>query len=254
LSNIVANLWNANWMPLLLAPFIGSFIGVLIKRLPTRRPVIWARSACEHCGTALEARDLVPLASWLVSQGQCRRCQHSLGWFYPGIEVAALAVAAIAVAVDGAPQAWLDCLLGWPLLALAWIDIRDWLLPDVLVLPLLVAGLVVTAAVDPEDLADCAAATLLGYIGLRLVAGLYRRLRHREGLGQGDAKLLAAGGAWLGTAALPQIVVISALAALAIAAALRVAGVGLKAHSALPFGPFLAAAIWVLWLLGSVAL
>jgi leader peptidase (prepilin peptidase) / N-methyltransferase len=252
LSNIVANLWNANWLPLVLAPFIGSFLGVLIKRLPEGRPVIWGRSACQHCGAPLEPRDLVPLVGWLVSRGRCRRCGHPLGWFYPGIEGAAFAIAAIAVAVDGAPQAWLDCLLGWPLLALAWIDIRDGLLPDVLVLPLLVAGLLVTAALDPEDLTDRAAAALLGYVALRLVAELYRRVRHREGLGQGDAKLLAAGGAWLGTVALPQIVVIGALAALAIAAAVRVAGAEVRAHSALPFGPFLAAAIWALWLLGPV--
>jgi leader peptidase (prepilin peptidase)/N-methyltransferase len=170
------------------------------------------------------------------------------------VPVAALAVALIAVAVDGMPQAWLDCLLGWPLLALAWIDIRDWILPDALTLPLAIVGLVVAAVFHPEDLADCAIAALLGYAALRLIAELYRRLRYREGLGQGDAKLLAAGGAWLGTAALPQIVVIGALAALAAAAAMHIRGAQLRAQSALPFGPFLAAAIWALWLWGPAPL
>ena len=241
---------GANWAPLVLAPFIGSFIGVVIRRLPEGRPVLWARSACENCGTPLLARDLVPLVSWLMLHRRCRRCGHPLGWFYPGVELAALAVALIAVVVDGVPQAWLDCLLGWPLLALAWIDLRHWILPDLLTLPLLVVGLVVAAAFYPEDLADCAIAAVLGYAALWLAAALYRRLRHREGLGQGDAKLLAAGGAWLGTAALPQIVVIGALAALVTAAAMRISGVELRAQSALPFGPFLAAAIWALWLWG----
>jgi len=248
LVNLVSNLWGASWAPLVLAPFIGSFLGVIIRRLPEGRPVLWGRSACEHCGAALEARDLVPLVSWLLLHRRCRRCGHPLGWFYPGVELAAFAIALIAVVVNGMPQAWLDCLLGWPLLALAWIDIRHWLLPDVVTLPLLVVGLVVAAAFHPENLADCAIAALLGYAALRLVAALYHWLRHREGLGQGDAKLLAAGGAWLGTAALPQIVVIAALAALVTAAAMRIAGVQLRAHSALPFGPFLAAAIWALWL------
>lgn len=200
----------------------------------------------------LTARDLVPLISWLLLRGRCRRCGVPIGWFYPGIELAAFAVAAVAVAVDGVPQAWVDCLLGWPLLALAWIDLRYWLLPDVLTLPLLLTGLIVAAALNPEDLVDRAAAAILGYIALRLVSVLYRRLRHREGLGEGDAKLLGAAGAWLGVAALPQVVVLSALAALSAAGALTLAGVRLRAYSALPFGPFLAAAIWTLWLFRAV--
>ncbi|MBV9014937.1 MAG: prepilin peptidase [Alphaproteobacteria bacterium] len=242
----------ASWPLLVLAPFIGSFLGVLIRRVPEGRPIVAARSACEWCGAVLTARDLVPLISWLLLRGRCRRCGVPIGWFYPGIELAAFAVAAVAVAVDGVPQAWVDCLLGWPLLALAWIDLRYWLLPDVLTLPLLLTGLIVAAALNPEDLVDRAAAAILGYIALRLVSVLYRRLRHREGLGEGDAKLLGAAGAWLGVAALPQVVVLSALAALSAAGALTLAGVRLRAYSALPFGPFLAAAIWTLWLFRAV--
>jgi leader peptidase (prepilin peptidase)/N-methyltransferase len=239
---------------LLLAPFVGSFLGVLIHRQPAGRPIVRGRSQCEWCGVRLTPRDLVPLVSWLVARGRCRHCRHPLGWFYPGVELAALAVAAIALAFDGVEQAWLDCLLGWWLLALGWIDARHWLLPDVLTLPLLVLGLALAAAFAPEDLADHAAAAIIGYLALRGVAWVYQRLRHREGLGQGDAKLLAAAGAWLGIAALPQVILLAALAALLTAAGLALAGKRMRAHSALPFGPFLALASWVLWLFGPLSL
>ena len=250
MSDIELSVAEANWVLLVLAPFVGSFLGVVIRRLPEGQPIIWARSACEHCVGVLPASDLIPLVSWVLLQGRCRRCGHPLGWFYPGIELAALAVAVIAVTVDGSPLAWLDCLLGWPLLALAWIDLRHWLLPDILTLPLVVIGLVVATIFYPEALLDRAVAAVLGYVSLRLISELYQRLRHREGLGQGDAKLLAAGGAWLGVAALPQVILVSAIAALIVAGALSLVGVRMRAHSALPFGPFLAAAIWALWLFG----
>ena len=250
LPNRLAGLELSDWALLLVAPFIGSFLGVVISRLPEGRPVVWGRSVCEACGAALTARDLVPLVSWALAQGRCRHCGHPLGWFYPGVELAAFVVAAIAIAVDAAALAWIDCLLGWWLLALGWIDLRHWLLPDVLTLPLLVLGLVITAVFDPGGLAEHAGAAALGYLALRAVAALYRRLRHREGLGQGDAKLLGAAGAWLGIAALPQVVLLAALAALAGAVGLSLAGVRLRARSALPFGPFLALATWSIWLFG----
>jgi leader peptidase (prepilin peptidase)/N-methyltransferase len=246
----VMSLSEQGWPLLLLAPFVGSFLGVVIRRLPEGRPIVRGRSLCEWCGSRLTPRDLVPLLSWLITRGRCRHCGHRLGWFYPAVELAALAIAAIALAVDAAEQAWLDCLLGWWLLALAWTDARHWLLPDVLTLPLLVLGLALTAAAAPDNLADHAAAAILGYLALRAVAWIYQRLRHREGLGQGDAKLFAAAGAWLGIAALPQVILVAALAALVTAAGFALAGARLRAHSALPFGPFLGLATWLLWLFG----
>ena len=250
----VASAEVAGWSVLIAAPFVGSFLGILVRRLPDRRPIAWSRSRCEWCGAALSVRDLVPLCSWLATKGRCRYCGHLVGWFYPGIELAAVAVALAAVAVDGEEGAWLDCLLGWWLLALGWIDIRDWLLPDALTLPLVVAGLATAAAFDPERLTERALGAAVGYTGLRLVALIYRALRGREGLGGGDAKLLAASGAWVGAAALPQLILIAATSALAAAACLRLAGIRLGAQSALPFGPFLALATWLIWLFGSLAI
>src|SRR5262249_36023406 len=198
------------------------------------------RSRCEWCGTALRVSDLVPLYSWLAAAGRCRYCGHPLGWFYPAIELAAIAVAVVALAVDSGRGIWLDCLLGWWLLALGWIDIRRWLLPDALTLPLVVAGLAAATAFIPDELTNHALGAALGYLSLRLVALLYRVLRGREGLGQGDAKLLAASGAWVGSMALPQVVLGAAVSALLTAACLRLAGGRLAPHPACALSAVLA--------------
>jgi leader peptidase (prepilin peptidase)/N-methyltransferase len=161
-----------------------------------------------------------------------------------------LAIALASVLSDRGPGAWLDCLLGWWLLALGWIDLRCWLLPDTLTLPLIIAGLAAALLFNPDQLLDRALGAALGCLSLIAIAAVYRRLRGREGLGGGDAKLLAASGAWLGAAALPQVILLAALSALAAAGCLRLAGIRLGIHSALPFGPFLALATWILWLLG----
>jgi leader peptidase (prepilin peptidase)/N-methyltransferase len=250
LSDFVASAGMTGWTALAAAPFIGSFLGVLVRRLPEGRPLAWERSRCEHCGKALTARDLVPLVSWLAARGRCRFCSQPLGWFYPGIELAALVVALVAIAADGGEGTWLDSLLGWWLLALGWIDLRRWLLPDVLTLPLVVAGLLAAVILDPEQLTDRSLGAALGYLGFRLIASAYRAVRGREGLGQGDAKLLAASGAWVGASALPQVILGAAVSALLAAGCLRLAGMRLAAHSALPFGPFLALATWLIWVFG----
>jgi leader peptidase (prepilin peptidase)/N-methyltransferase len=244
----LANADRTAWGLVAAGPFVGSFLGVIVRRLPEGRPILWARSCCESCGEALRARDLVPLVGWLAARGRCRFCGARLGWFYPAIELAATLVAFVALAVDGRAETWLDCIFGWWLLALGWIDLRCWLLPDALTLPLILAGLAATAAFDPASLAACALGAVLGYTGLRLVGWGYRRLRGGEGIGHGDAKLLAASGAWLGAAALPEVILLAAAAGLAAALCLRLAGIRLGTRSAMPFGPFLAGATWLLWL------
>jgi leader peptidase (prepilin peptidase)/N-methyltransferase len=144
----------------------------------------------------------------------------------------------------------LDCALGWGLLALAWIDWRQLRLPDALTLPLLAAGLAAAGLEGADALLADVIGALAGYAALRLVGEGYLRLRGREGLGQGDAKLLAAGGAWLGWEALPWVVLLAALLGLALAALQRVRGVALTREKAVPFGPPLALAIWIIRLHG----
>jgi leader peptidase (prepilin peptidase)/N-methyltransferase len=240
---------TSDWPLLIVAPFVGSFAGVLVRRLPPGHPVVIARSRCEHCDAALGIADLIPLASWLATGGRCRHCGARLGGFYPGVELAAVAIAAISLWFDRGMAAWLDAVLGWWLLTLGWIDARSGILPDPLTLPLLLAGLAATALAPGESL-DRAAGAVAGYVLLVAVELAYRRWRGRDGLGRGDAKLFAAAGAWVGAVGLPGVLFGAALGALVFAAALALAGRRLDRHSALPFGPFLAAATWGVWLFG----
>jgi len=239
-----------DWLPpVLLSPFIGSFAALLIRRLPAGRPVALARSACESCGHALGPRELVPLLSFLLLRGRCRWCGARIAKMHAAVELACLAVAVLVALIAADPlDAWFGCALGWTLLTLAWIDGETMRLPDVLTLPLLLAGLGATWLRDPGALAEHAAAAVLGYAAFTGLALLYRRLRGYEGLGGGDAKLLAAGGAWIGLAPLPLVVFAAAVLGLAMAAGLRLSGRSVGGMIALPFGPALCAAIWLVWL------
>ncbi|MEO3430496.1 prepilin peptidase [Pelagibius sp. CAU 1746] len=137
---------------LLAAPFIGSFLGTLILRLPEGRPVVFDRSRCEACGQVLGALDQVPVFSWLAFKGRCRHCGTKLGVFYPLIELAALGVALWAAFTVPPHLVWPTAALGWVLLVLAAIDAKHFLLPDVLTLPLIPAGLAVAWWLDPAGL------------------------------------------------------------------------------------------------------
>jgi leader peptidase (prepilin peptidase)/N-methyltransferase len=165
------------------------------------------------------------------------------------VELAALGVAVWSVIACQTPQqVWIGCLLGWTLLTLGWIDALCFLLPDLLTLPLLLCGLGVVIATAPDEAFWHALGAVCGYLGLRGVAVTYRVLRGREGLGAGDAKLLAAAGAWVGAGALPSLVLLAALTGLAWAGLAALAGRSMRATTAVPFGPFLAASFWLVWL------
>jgi leader peptidase (prepilin peptidase)/N-methyltransferase len=241
-----------DWVwPLLAGPIVGSFLGVLIRRLPEGRAVVLARSACERCGTTVAAYDLVPLLSFAALRGQCRHCHAAIAPFHWQVEAAAtlVPVSAELAGLQG-PFLWAACFAGWSLLALAWIDARTMLLPDVLTLPLIPSGLLASAWLDPNQLTDHAIAAALGFGLLRGLDLLYRWVRGRQGLGEGDAKLLAALGAWVGIADLPTVLLGAALAGLLWALTLRLRGVPLSPTTAVPFGPFLALAGWAVLLLG----
>jgi leader peptidase (prepilin peptidase)/N-methyltransferase len=210
-SHLTANLppWLA---AIIVSPFIGSFLGVLIRRLPAGQPVMLDRSRCEACGHVLGLRDLLPVGSYLVLRGRCRFC-------------------------------------GTRIAPLAWIDWRHLILPDALTLPLVLLGLGAILWIQPEALANHAAAAALAYLLFRLIAWTYRRLRGRDGLGDGDAKLMAAAGAWVGVTALSSVLLGGALLTLlaAVIGAMR-RGERLRATARLPLGPGLCAALWLVWL------
>ena len=237
----------------MVAPIIGSFLGVLIRRLPAGQSVGWARSQCDDCGRTLTARELVPVLSYLMQRGRCRGCGATIAPFHILIELAALGVATWAALLntDAPTVIWADCVLGWTLLALAWVDWQHLRLPDVLTLPLLLAGLAATELIEPDVLIDHVLGATIGWAALHGLGTAYRRLRGYHGLGAGDAKLLAAGGAWLGWQALPTVLLLAALAGLSFAIVLRLRDGALGWTSPIAFGPWLALGIWLVRLYGA---
>jgi len=241
----------ASWIwPVSLAPIIGSFLGTVVTRAESPRSLLLGRSCCDSCGRTLGTRDLVPVFSWLASRGRCRHCREPISVFYPLVELAALAVAVWCAVTFSGALVWESTLFGWALLALAVIDAKYFLLPDYLTLPLIPAGLVVVWTATPPVLSAhlIGAASGFGFIvGLRY---LYRRVRGREGIGLGDAKLLAASGAWVSWAGLPSVVLLAALAGLCFALLKAGRGVDLALGDRLPFGAFLCLGTWIVWLYG----
>ena len=223
---------------------------MLAIRLPVGESVLWGRSRCPSCRTALAPWQLVPVLSWLLLRRRCAACGTALSVFYPAMELAALAVALwSSIALPDPLSIAAGCLLGWMLLVLAAIDWRHLLLPDILTLPLVVLGLAWRALDPAQAVADGAAGAVIGFSLLALVALLYRWLRGRDGLGLGDAKLFAAAGAWTGHEGIAGVLLVGSLAGLVVALALRIAG--RHRGEPLPFGPPLAAAFWLVWLYGS---
>jgi leader peptidase (prepilin peptidase) / N-methyltransferase len=237
-----------------MAPIIGSFLSVLATRLPEGRGVVLGRSACPRCGHRLGAAELVPLLSYLWLRGACRHCHARIDPLYPLMELGALAVALWAVAVTAGGDLVTSCALGWLLLALAAADWRTYLLPDALVLMVAAGGFAATALLMPEQLLDHLIGALAGFVVFWAVAALYRRWRGRDGMGLGDAKLLGALGAWVSWEGLPSTVLIAAVAALAAALLRGLLRRRLSASDPLPFGPFLAAGGWIVWLYGPLTL
>ena len=232
------------------APVVGSFLGVLVTRLPAGRQVVWGRSECDHCHRALTARDLIPLASWLLLRGRCRHCGAPIGLTPFAMEVGALAVALMAA---GQMTGWLlfaGCVFGWWLLTLAVLDWQHFWLPDGLTLPLIPAGLLVAYAIAPGLVVLHLAAAALGGASVWLIAIAYRAIRKREGLGLGDVKLVAALGAWLGPAGLPGALLYAVALALLWVIALALYERRVSGSDRIALGTFLAAAGWLVWLYG----
>jgi leader peptidase (prepilin peptidase) / N-methyltransferase len=170
--------------------------------------------------------------------------------FYPAIELAALATALWAAGIMSGWLLWATCTLGWALLVLAVSDARRFILPDVVTLPLVPAGLIVNEILHPGSLLAYGLAALGGFLAFAGTRLLYRHFRHREGMGLGDAKLLGAAGAWVSWEGLPSVVAIASLAGLA--AVLLRGGVdrAAKPGDPVPFGTFLCLGTWLVWLYG----
>lgn len=244
---------------------VGSFVNVVVHRLPIMLERAWRleiseatgqpapadsvparynlsvpRSACPHCGHVLRAYENIPILSYALLRGRCSSCRARISLRYPLVEVAGAVLAAAALAVYGPTVEALAAFgLTACLLAMSAIDAETRLLPDSLTLPLLWAGLIINFDDTFTTLRAAVAGAIAGYLFLWCVYWLFRFVRGVEGMGYGDFKLLAALGAWLGWAALPQIVLIAAVTG-ALAGLIAMWAGRLRFGEPLPFGPFLA--------------
>lgn len=174
---------------------------------------------------------------------------------YALMTLAAAAIGVWAALAQPAPlAAALTALLGWQLLLIAVIDAEHFRLPDQLTLPLLATGGLAAVLLDHTAPLDAVIGAAVGFAGLWLLAFAYRRLRGRDGLGDGDPILLAAGGAWVGWIGLPSVLLWASAAGLSFVAARLLVGRKVSGEDRLPFGPCLAAGVWLTWMLGPLGL
>ena len=242
----------------------GSFLNVVIHRLPMMLDRGWKqqcaelggetlpdapaynlvvpRSACPACGHRIGALENIPVVSWLALRGKCKACGGAISARYPVVEILGGLFAAWSVYRFGlTPKGVGAAILLWSLLALTMIDIDTQLLPDDITLPLVWTGLLFNLWGVFVPLASAVVGAIAGYLSLWGVYWLFKLIRGKEGMGYGDFKLLAALGAWLGWQMLPLIVLLSSLVGAAVGLAL-VALKGRDHNVPLAFGPYLAAA------------
>ncbi|WP_448665104.1 prepilin peptidase [Sphingomonas sp. CJ20] len=227
----------------------GSFIATLALRWPQRRSVARGRSACDGCGRALRAHELVPVLSYILQRGRCRACGARIAPSHLVVELLAGAVGMSAgFAAPGIEGVW-GAVFGWLLLTLAALDLAAFWLPNALTATLAAAGLGQGLFTGfPPDLVERLIGGAVGFGALWLVAALYLRTRGRRGLGGGDPKMLGGIGLWLGWQALPLVVLGASLTGLAVVAVLALRGTRIDGRMRLPFGVMLAVAAWGCWL------
>ncbi len=251
------------FLSVLLGLLVGSFLNVVIYRLPImlerewrteyaqeeapaeRFDLVMPRSRCPHCGHGITALENVPILSYLMLRGRCSGCHASISPRYAIIEALTGLLSGFVAWHFGFGAAAFGALpLTWGLIALAGIDIETQLLPDRIVLPLLWLGLLFNITGTYIDLGSAVIGAAAGYLSLWSIYHLFRLLTGKEGMGYGDFKLYALFGAWLGWQQLPLIILMSA----GVGAVTGLTLLGLKRIRQgvpLPFGPFLAAAGWI---------
>jgi len=259
---------------------VGSFLNVVIYRLPVMMDKDWRaqaeeflaqtksgstaeaasvsvaeaptfnlsvpRSRCGSCGHQIRSWENIPILSWFFLRGKCSACNTTISWRYPGVEALTACLTLVVIAIYGFTWFGLaTCFFTWALLALTFIDYDTKLLPDQITLPLLWLGLFANGFFSGiVSLHDAVLGAIFGYLFLWLTFWGFKLITGKEGMGYGDFKLLAALGAWLGWMALPGIILIAALTGLSYAI-FRLALRRQTTAEPIPFGPFLAVAGWV---------
>jgi len=261
---------KALWYPTIfvLGAVIGSFLNVVILRLPAMMQQTW-RSDCEvfleiepsektesltlskpashcpSCKTPIKPWHNIPIVSWLALRGKCNSCGTRISGRYPLVELAtALLSLAVATQFEFGAALGLALIATWALIALTVIDADHQLLPDDITLPLLWLGLIANALGVFTDLESALWGAVFGYGSLWSVYWAFKLTTGKEGMGYGDFKLLAALGAWLGWQALPMIILMSSLVGAIIGLAMM-ALAKLGRGQPMPFGPYLAIAGWL---------
>lgn len=246
-------LFLVNLYVALASPLVGSAAAAASARLAKRGAWNFSPSACPACGRRLGLLELVPVVSWLAQRGKCRVCAAPISPAYPIIELAAVGIAVWAWLATPAYMFVATCIFGWLLLALSAIDFRTFRLPDGLNAALLLCGLLTAQLFYPERMLEQLAGAALGFGGLLLVELAYRAIRRRDGLGRGDSKLLGAIGVWVGPVGIAPCIFVAASAAIIFVLILGwVRRRPVAGDTAIPFGPFLAAGGWAVWVNGSV--
>jgi leader peptidase (prepilin peptidase) / N-methyltransferase len=218
---------------------IGSFLNVCIYRLPIGKSIVWPASACPSCGRELAWYENVPIISWLVLRGRCRTCRERISVRYPIIELLTAVMCATAFWYYGPTPLFVSrFIFGCALIVLFAIDLEHQLLPNVITLPGIVVGFVFSLVTGPGYLSSLIGILVGGGL-LFLVAEAYYRVRHEEGLGMGDVKMLAMIGAFLGWPATLMTLMMGSVAGSVVGVALIALKRGDMKY-ALPFGTFLA--------------
>ncbi len=265
-------------LTLIVGLLIGSFLNVVVYRMPimlqrdwenqcaelreepvpvhepARFNLVLPHSSCPACGNRIRAWHNVPVISWLLLRGRCADCSAPISKRYPIVEALTALFSVIVIWHLGLTAQGLAALLfTWTLLAASLIDYDTTLLPDNLTLPLMWVGLLLALADRGAgvftDLPSAVLGAVFGYLSLWSVYWAFKLITGKEGMGYGDFKLLAALGAWLGWQMLPQIILLSAVVGAVIGIVLILAR-GRDRNMAIPFGPYLAAAGWIALLWG----
>ena len=252
---------------------VGSFLNVVIYRLPLMMETRWRKDCCEllevpqekeaprltlatpnshcpHCGSAIKPWQNIPVLSYLLLRGKCAVCGVGISLRYPTIElITGLLTLSLAWYFALSPALLGAVIFTWALVTLTMIDVDHKLLPDDITLPLLWLGLLFNIDGTYVSLTDAVIGAMAGYLILWSVYWLFKLTTGKEGMGYGDFKLLAALGAWLGWQALPLIILLSSLVgALCGIALILLKGRGREVP--IPFGPYLAVAGWIAMIWG----
>ena len=251
---------------------VGSFLNVVIHRLPLmmergwqaqckdylgespaeQDPLTLAKPAshCPHCGHKIRFYENIPVLSYLWLRGKCSSCRQAISIRYPLIELLTGVMSAVIAWHFGFGwQAGTALLLTWALIALSMIDADHQLLPDAITLPFLWLGLTLSLFPVFADMRASLIGAIAGYMSLWIVYQLFKLLTGKEGMGFGDFKLLALLGAWLGWQSLPMIILLSSLVGAVLGGAM-IAIQGRDRAQPIPFGPYLAIAGWIALLWG----